>query len=94
MTTSNMNAYHVSVWEGHPWYPAVKRADEELNRVAPGYKIDQIKEKFNGLRYYYSLPDEINTDQYRARADRIVAWAEGWCEGFEYVGSDKEEDEW
>ena len=88
------NDLEVEAWGGHPWYPAVRRAHEELSRVVPGYRIDQIKEKFNGLRYYYSLPEEINTDQYRARADRIIAWAEGWCEGFEYVNPGQEEDEW
>ena len=89
MTASN--EAQIAAWKGDPWYPAVSEAHEQLNRVVPGYRIDQIKEKFGELRYYYSLPDEINTEEYRAKADCVIARAEGWCAGWEARG--REEDE-
>lgn len=87
MTASN--EAQIAAWEGDPWYPAVSEAHEQLNRVAPGYEIVQIKDKFGGLRYYYQLPEELNTDEYRARCDRIVSWAEGWCEGWDARGREE-----
>lgn len=77
------NDYYVAEFEGHPWYPAILEAHHSLTQAVPGYNIVQIKEKFNGLRFYYDLPEELNTDEYRARADRIIAFAEGWVAGFE-----------
>lgn len=81
MTTNN--EIQLKRWEGSPWYPAIKRADEMLSEVIPGYVIEQIKDKFGGLRYYYSLPENLNTDEYRARADKIISYAEGWVDGYE-----------
>lgn len=31
--------------------------DRQVEALAPGYNISQIKIKFGGLRYYYSLPE-------------------------------------
>lgn len=78
------NEVKIDAWEGHPWYPAVLRASEQLTREVPGYRIDQIKEKFNGLRFYITLPDELDTEEYQAKADRIISYALGWVDGFEY----------
>jgi len=39
---------------GKGWLPIVIRLNEALGRIYPDYKIDQIKEKFGGLRYYVS----------------------------------------
>ena len=87
------NDHYVEQFKDHPWYHAILRAHEDLTQAVPGYNIVQIKEKFNGLRYYYQLPDELDTDEYRARADRIIAFAEGWCAGFEYYSYTEEEEE-
>lgn len=36
------------------WMNIILKADEMLSFIDPEYKIDQIKEKFGGLRYYFS----------------------------------------
>lgn len=81
MTASNEVA--VSAWKRHPWYPAVRRAHEELSGVVPGYRIEQIKDKFHELRIYYTLPPEIDTEEYRNKADKIICFASGWCAGYD-----------
>jgi hypothetical protein len=42
------------------WYPFVLKCHEELVAIDPDYTIFQIKEKFRGLRYYFtpSNPDK------------------------------------
>lgn len=37
---------------GNGWVPLVLELHEKLVAINPGYEIDQIKEKFGGLRYY------------------------------------------
>jgi len=40
------------------WYKIIQRLDKHLNIIfANGYKIDQIKEKFGTLRFYWSAPE-------------------------------------
>ena len=39
---------------GKGWLSIVVELDAQLAEVDPDYKIDQIKEKFGGLRYYIS----------------------------------------
>lgn len=39
---------------GKGWLPMVIELDKQLAELHPDYKIDQIKEKFGGLRYYVS----------------------------------------
>lgn len=41
-------------WVGFGWTPIVKQLDKDLAKIDRRYTIDQIKEKFGGLRYYYS----------------------------------------
>jgi hypothetical protein len=35
------------------WYPIILEAHTKLMTIDPTYQIQQIKEKFNGLRYYF-----------------------------------------
>jgi len=89
------NGYYVEQFRNHPWYPAILTAHLELEELIPGYNITQIKEKFGGLRYYFSYPDPIvlredrpaysTEDKIRAIADRIIARAEGWAAGYEHA---------
>lgn len=44
-------------WVGFGWQPMVKALDKQLGEIAPNYHIEQIKEKFGGLRYYYYVPN-------------------------------------
>lgn len=93
------NDYYVELWKDDPWYPAIKQAHDSLTRLIPGYNIDQIKEKFGGLRFYFSLPEqmperspwhvkqdisqEVFEKELRARAEGYVLYAEGWCAGYD-----------
>jgi hypothetical protein len=84
------NDYYVAQFEGDPWYPAILDAHEAITRIAPGYNIAQIKEKFGGLRFYYDLGSidlgaHASPDKIIARIDEIVARAEGWVDGYEYA---------
>lgn len=48
------NDYYVEQWRGDPWYKIISATHEYIEEICPGYNIDQIKEKFGGLRYYVS----------------------------------------
>jgi hypothetical protein len=87
------NDYYVEQFMDDEWYPAIKRTNELLTELIPGYNIRQIKDKFGGLRYYFDYPEEIPTnpewpaydsvEKIRAMAKGIVTYAEGWVEGYE-----------
>lgn len=36
------------------WFPLIAQTHRKLKYVDPGYTVAQIKEKFGGLRYYYT----------------------------------------
>lgn len=38
------------------WLPIIERLNEQLREIDPDYVIDQIKEKFGALRFYFSAP--------------------------------------
>lgn len=70
---------------GEGWWPIVNALHSTIEALAPGTKILQIKEKFGGLRYYYSLPDDT-PDLVRTTAHVMVEAAEAlsyrtceWC---------------
>jgi hypothetical protein len=88
------NDYYVEQFKDDPWYPIIKRTHDDLTKLLPEYNIEQIKEKFGGLRYYYLPGDEIpvnekswlNTrEKVLAQAEAIVRYAEAWVSGFEYA---------
>jgi len=39
---------------GPGWRPLVRDLDAKLRAIDPDYTIDQVKEKFGGLRFYFS----------------------------------------
>jgi hypothetical protein len=45
------------------WFPFVIKCHEELLAIDPNYKIFQIKEKFGGLRYYFTPSRPENNHQ-------------------------------
>lgn len=57
------------------WYDIVIRLDEAIAQIDPHYKIDQIKEKFGGLRYYVSLSGGLDDIQ-RDHIYRLITAAE------------------
>ena len=38
------------------WYVLILELHESFSRINPNYIVHQVKEKFGGLRFYYSLP--------------------------------------
>lgn len=84
----------VEEWRESGWYPAISGAAERLTDLCPKIKFDQIKMKFGGLRFYYTVPMDLDAsdmppyargsrellEQY---AEEIVTWATGWVEGYE-----------
>jgi hypothetical protein len=76
------NDHYINQFKKDEWYPAILKAHNDLTAVVPGYNIDQIKEKFGSLRYYISLPEEVNEGA-RAKAYHIVDRAEAWVDGWE-----------
>ena len=41
---------------GKGWLGIIQDLDKQIAKIAPHYEIDQIKEKFGALRYYYDIP--------------------------------------
>jgi hypothetical protein len=59
---------------GEGWMPIVRELDRKLSEVDPNYTIEQIKEKFGGLRYYYRCDNDKNDELYA-----LVKEAEALC---------------
>lgn len=51
---------------GKGWHPLCKILDTAIKDQYPNYEIAQIKEKFGGLRFYYTLPDSARDEQVEA----------------------------
>lgn len=77
---------------GRGWHPLLLRLHEQLLAVRPGYRVNQVKEKYGTLRVYLvsglllepgffdgELPDQQRTDQIARENEqvrRLVAAAE------------------
>ncbi len=48
-------------WTLPGWTPLIKELDSKLSELDPNYTIEQVKEKFGGLRYYF-YSDSENAD--------------------------------
>ena len=50
---------------GKGWYDIVRELDKQIAELYPDYVVDQVKEKFGGLRYYIgAVPADINQQIY------------------------------
>lgn len=57
----NNAIYLQRCYEAYPeWRQYIEAIDGLLNRLAPGYNIDQIKDKYGGLRFYWSAPADTD----------------------------------
>lgn len=63
----------ISVDKG--WYPIIVELDQQLAEVDPAYELNQVKEKFAGLRFYFH--SEVPDPDGRMRA--LVRKAEARC---------------
>jgi hypothetical protein len=46
-------------WIGNGWVDLVVQLDKQITQLDPDYVIDQVKEKFGGLRYYISISEGV-----------------------------------
>lgn len=60
---------------GEGWQPIIRELEEQLIALDPDYTVDQIKEKFGGLRYYYFPTPGLGQETYDAMLN-LVAEAE------------------
>ena len=61
---------------GEGWYDIISELDDAISKIYPMYIVDQVKEKFGGLRYYIaSLPEDF-PDQYLNAIYNLIHEAE------------------
>ena len=87
------NDHYIAQFESSDWYPVLASTHRTLNELIPGYNISQIKNKFGGLRYYFTYPDVIpikpewpaynSVEKIKVMVDNAISYAEGWVAGLE-----------
>jgi hypothetical protein len=60
--TPEARQHEITVWASSKWFLTVKKLDEDLAELIPNYSLDQLKEKFSGLRYYVTFPEGTPQD--------------------------------
>lgn len=59
----NNDSYLEKCCEMYPkWANLLRETHANLEELAPGYNIAQIKDKFGGLRYYWDCPTDWRED--------------------------------
>ena len=53
----------------------LRKLDEDLEKLVPGYNIAQIKIKFDDLRYYVDIPECVTTEN-RDKVYELIGRAE------------------
>lgn len=66
----------LSIGEG--WLPIVERLDRDLRAIYPDYRVQQVKEKFGGLRFYARTSGD--GELFQARIREAEAEAKRTCE--------------
>jgi len=66
-----VSGYHKSIDVDEGWYQIVLDCHKQLIEIDINYKINQIKQKFAGLRYYMT-PSVVATPEQRDRMHDIV----------------------
>ena len=77
---------------GEGWHPIVRRLEEELNKIDPDFILQQVKEKFGGLRYYATphVPDPA----FQQAINVAEAESERTCEVCGEPGENKATRQW
>ena len=76
---------------GPGWLPLIEVLDRQLRRLDPDYRIEQVKEKFGGLRYYIITSEGCtNTDRMYAIIDTIESLSFRICEDCGRPGEERE----
>ena len=68
----------VDVYEG--WYQIVVDCDKDLTQIDPDYQIAQIKQKFCGLRYYFTPSQSDKSKEMQKVIAKYEAIAKITCE--------------
>lgn len=58
------------------WYDLVLELDDAISKIYPLYTIDQVKEKFGGLRYYIGILPDILPQTQHDEIYRLISAAE------------------
>lgn len=74
-------------WTGKGWYGLIVMTNALLSEIYPDYDIDQIKEKFGGLRYYVSCDTSLQL-QDPEKYDRFFAIVRK-CQAISYLICEK-----
>ena len=72
--------YHQYIEVDEGWYQLVLDCDKELSEIDPKYDLQQIKEKFGGLRYYFQPSDPTLRDKMDAVVTKYEEIASRTCE--------------
>lgn len=62
------------------WYPIIIELDQQLAAIDPDYELHQVKEKYAGLRVYYSTQVEGAREQMEQLVDAAEERCESTCE--------------
>jgi hypothetical protein len=65
----------IDAWSDHPWYPVLRKLNEDLTALMPDYSLDQVKAKFGDLRFYATYPAS-STGAERGDPDELIRIAE------------------
>ena len=56
---------------GEGWHPILRELEADLNQMDPDFTLQQVKEKFGGLRYYAQTSQGVDGAVHREFHDRI-----------------------
>jgi hypothetical protein len=72
--------YYKSVDVDEGWYQIVVDCDKDLTQIDPDYQIAQIKQKFGGLRYYFTPSQSDKSKEMQKVIAKYEAIAKITCE--------------
>jgi hypothetical protein len=80
MNQQERNEYLEIDWTLPGWKSLIKELDSKMSELDPNYTIEQIKEKFGGLRFYF-FSSSNNADAMYDLEDEYEAKSYKICEG-------------
>ncbi len=72
--------YYQTIDVDEGWYQLVIDCDAELSAIDPKYDLQQVKEKFGGLRFYFQPSDPSLREQMDTVVSRYEEIASRTCE--------------
>lgn len=65
---------------GEGWHQIIRDLEAQLNELDPNYTLQQVKEKFGGLRYYAQITDPAGFTRFHTLIDAAEAKSFQTCE--------------